>query len=170
MALSLLGPAPIETPNTDTDIKSGRPTGYFPIPWSDWFNAVFKRLQSILFVLASTSKLSQSASIGTTLVTTAVLAAGMYRISYYLVETRADNIGSSVSVSLGWTDKGTSRTLTGPALTANSVLAAQSGSITVRIDASTPLTYSTTYATTGGAPSMVYDLVVLAEQLPQAAA
>jgi len=168
----LFGPPPLDSPNSDTEITSGKPTGYFPIPWSDWFNSLFRRIQAVFFVVGSaqTATTGSHASIGVTPITQGNLAAGVYRITYYIVETQADNVGSSVMVTFGWTDKGTSRNLSGPALTANSITAAQSGSVSVRIDGSTPITYATTYSTTGGAPPMIYDLFVFAEQVPQVSA
>jgi hypothetical protein len=54
--------------------------------------------------------------------------------------------------------------LAGAAMTSNTTTTVQSDTVLVAIDASTPLTYSTAYSSTG-ATAMAYSLWLVAEQV-----
>lgn len=159
------GPAPTNSEVIARGIKSNELTGYLSVPWGDWAEGVDTALDLSASVFGQASVTASGASIGTTPITTTPLTSGLYRVSYYLTETQADNVGSSIIVTVSWTDGGTTRTLSSAALLANSVLAAGTGTFLLRSDAGAPVTYSTTYATTGGAPPMLYALQIILEQV-----
>jgi hypothetical protein len=169
MAVLQRAPAPLSTAISDVD-KNGRFTGYVPTPWSDYFNGLDNQIAQSFVVLQTQSVAAGSAAIGVTPISGDILSAGLYRVSYYLVELQADNVGSSVTVSISWTDSGstitpTTRTLSGAAVTANSVNAVQTNTYLLRIDRATPITYAVAYSSTGGTPKMIYSLVVSLEQV-----
>lgn len=159
-------PAPIQTPISDFDAKH-QFSGYVPLPWADYFTGLDAQLKSSYQGVghASTPTGGSTAAIGTTPITNQALAAGLYRISFYLVTLVADNVASSATVTIGWTDHGTTRTLSSPALTANSVNAAMTGTLLLRVDNATVITYAVAYSSTGGAPKLQYALDVLMEQM-----
>jgi len=106
---------------------------------------------------------SSSASIGTTPIPTDPLAAGLYRVSAYVRIVVAAATSSSVSVTIAWVDEGItcSATLV-PAVTGNTTASTGAGILLLRVDATSPISYSTTYAS-NGAGEMAYDLVLLLE-------
>ena len=158
-------PAPLSTPISDTNQKTGKLTGYVPTPWADYFNGLDAVAAQTFATLAHVYVPSASAAIGVTPITTQILSAGLYRVTYYVVELQADNVGSSVQVFLLWTDRGTSRNIPGAAITTNNVSAAQSGTLLLRVDRATPITYTVAYGSTGGAPKMIYSLDIVLEQV-----
>ena len=111
-------------------------------------------------VAAPTSLTGQSASIGATSIVPGQVASGLYRLAYYARVTQAATVSSSLTVTLGWTDHGQALTVSGAAMVANDVTIPQSGTIMVYLDALTPITYATTYASAGG-QAMLYQLYVL---------
>jgi hypothetical protein len=157
-------PAPLSTPISDKDMR-GRFSGYVPTPWSDYFNGLDSQLAQSFSVVESVAVPSASAAIGTTPISNVILSAGLYRVSYYVVETQADNVGSSLQIGIAWTDRGVSRFLNGVALTGNSVNVVQSNTYLLRVDRATPITYGVNYSSTGGAPKMIYSLDISLEQV-----
>lgn len=163
-------------------------------PWSEFFSALSSAISSgadsIVTLTASVASLvtsvaslvtglalcpskvgsvtltGQSSNLGPTTLTTspATLAAGRYRLSSYARITAVAS-SSSLTVALGWTDGGVAQTLTGAAMTGNTTATNQSLSAVIRIDASSTLTYTTTYST-AGVGTMLYSLDIYAEKLP----
>lgn len=156
-------PAPISTPISDYD-RLGKMTGYVPVPWSDYFNGVDAQLAGSYAVLDHQQVPSGSTSLPSTPIAADVLAEGLYRVSYYLVVLQAATTSSSVSVTIGWRDRGVTRQQTSPALNLNTTQQAFSNVFMVRIDYATAPTYSVTYASVGAQP-MLYGLDVLFEQV-----
>lgn len=107
---------------------------------------------------------NQNASIGTTNLELPALPQGDYAFFYYARVTVAAAVSSSLTVTFGWTESGVSLTLSGPAMNGNSVTTVQSGVVPVFIDANTPLTYATTYAS-NAAGQMKYRLRVRVQAL-----
>lgn len=157
-------PAPISSPISDTD-RTGKMTGFIPLMWSDYFNSIDMQLQGSYLVLSAQRIPVGSTAVGTTPLTESTLPAGLYRVAYYLVELQADNTASSVQITIGWTDRGAVRFLTSPALTTNNVSAAASGTLMLRCDRATAITYAVAYSSTGGAPKMIYSLDIVVEQV-----
>jgi len=111
-------------------------------------------------VAAPVSLTGQSASIGATSIAPGQVASGLYRLAYYARITQGATTSSSLIVTLGWTDHGQALTASGTAMTANTVTTFQSGTLMVYLDALTPITYATTYASVGG-QAMTYQVYVL---------
>jgi hypothetical protein len=65
---------------------------------------------------------------------------------------------------MDWPDGGVSCTHTGAAITGNTTATYQEDVITMDVDSSGPIRYSTTYASVG-APTMQYKLVVSCEKV-----
>lgn len=110
----------------------------------------------------SVSLTSQNASIGTTPIPLPSLATGLYRVTTYARITTVDAVSSSLTVTISWTEGAVALSLSGAAMTGNTTTTVQSNTATIQIDASSPISYSTTYASnTPG--SMKYKLIVLVE-------
>jgi hypothetical protein len=109
---------------------------------------------------------NQTATIGLTAIPAGSLSSGLYRVSYYARVTTASGATSSLEVTIHWTDGGISCSLTSPALTTNTTASVSTGTALVNIDGATPVSYSTTYASTG-APPMAYALYIVLESLNQ---
>ena len=133
-------------------------------PWYQWFFSVAQHLgQTPQAVETATTTTPQSASIAATpaLVTQ---TGGLYRVSYYLRITKAAGVSSSVTVTIGWTESGIPLTLSGAALTTNTVTSVQSNTWLVRADGATSITYATTYVSNPAADAQ-YRLDVVVEQV-----
>lgn len=108
---------------------------------------------------------SQNASIGTTAMPTdGTLSAGLYRVTVYQEITVADGVSSSLQTSLSWTSNAGTKTKAGTAVTGNTTATTDSFSVLMHIDADTPISYTTTYASnTPG--QMRYTLAIVLERL-----
>ncbi len=150
------------TPPVDT------PGGVFNWQWLRWLGGLSTQIASNPSRVTTVASGPSSASIPTTAIGAAPLAAGLYRITGYLRVTTAALTTSSVAVALGWSDGGV--TCAGPliaAVTGNTTASTGTGTATVRIDASTPITYNTVYAS-NGAGEMVYALDLVLEAMGSA--
>lgn len=130
----------------------------------DWATNLGSDVDASPARLNTVTETAQTAAIGTTSIPTGALGAGLYRVSWYVRITRAATVSSSLTVSLGWTEGTVPLTLNGAALTGNTTGTVQSGSALLRIDSSTPITYSTAYASSG-ATAMEYRIDVVLEQI-----
>ena len=145
--------------------EAGRPDpqeGLMTEPWSNSLTQVVTVLGQAPNRLNSVFLQDQDASIAGTDMSGGGLSAGLYRLTYYFRITRAGGVSSSLSIAFGWLDGGVVCILAGAAETGNTTSSVQSGTIMVRIDAGSPLNYSTTYAS-AGAPTMLYSLDVTLE-------
>lgn len=111
----------------------------------------------------SVSKTVQQASISATPVPMTV-SAGFYRVSVYARRTQAATTSSSLQVDIGFTESGTSLTVTTGADATNTTTKVVTGSWVLRVDQTTTITYATTYASVGATP-MQYRLDVVVEQV-----
>lgn len=106
----------------------------------------------------------QHASIGATPIPLGSVAAGIYRVSYYARITSPDGVASSLTVALGWTESTIAQSISGAAMTGDSVTTVQTGSALIVVDASSAITYATTY-TSNTPAKMQYRLTVTAEKV-----
>lgn len=90
------------------------------------------------------------------------ITTGLYRVSYYVRITTPGSVSSSLTVTVGWADHGTSLTLSGTAMTGNTTATLQQYIGMIYADAGSPITYATTYASTGGT-AMQYELYLALE-------
>lgn len=157
MSLSIAD-IPLVTPLT-ADGKN-----FISVQWADWLvQGLIPRAQSSAQVLSGkVTKTAQSASISSTSIALPSIVAGLYRVSTYMRVTTVDAVSSSLTVTVGWTDGLVACTRSGVAMTGNTTGTNQGNVFTILSDASSPITYSTTYASnTPG--QMVYKLTVLVE-------
>lgn len=132
--------------------------------WQRWFDT------SVYGVLVTTPTVfnqrvgvtAQDAAIGVTNIPLPALSSGDYIVSYYARITTADAVSSSLTVKLGWTESAIPLTFSGIAMTGNTTTTVQSGIVMPIVDANTPITYQTLYASnTPGA--MKYRLTVIVQ-------
>jgi hypothetical protein len=106
---------------------------------------------------------SQSASVPTTPFPLGSVSSGTYRLTYYARITQAATVSSSLAVTIGWTDGG-AQSHTFPAITGNTTTTTDSQTWMVVVSGA-PLTYATTYSSSGATP-MQYALTVTVEAIP----
>lgn len=162
MSLSTFTPEapPLQEPFEDVDLASGKGNGYFSRQWINWFDTVWSALARGSAVIKRLTKTEQTAAIAATALALGTLAAGLYRVSWYLRVTQAASVSSAVTFSVNHTDGGIACTQTAPALTTNNTGQPQSGSFMVKIDASAPVLYAVAYASVGTPMQYALDLVV----------
>ena len=132
--------------------------------WRRWFGRMPDTLNSIPNIQKRVSLSSQGASISATdLGGAAVLAAGTYRATYYARISTAASVNSSLTVTLAWTD-GVAQTYSGAAIIGNTTTTYQTGTLMFRADASSAITYATTYAS-NAAGEMKYTLDIVLERV-----
>lgn len=162
MTVSLIDPIPITEPLT-SDSASSYMTGY----WSRWLYKLVGLATASSQIIGSTLSLTgKNAAIGLTGIPLPALANGLYRVSYYARLTTKDGTSSSVSVTIGYTDKTVVCTIPPRfTLTADSTTVGLTDSVFVRIDQSTQLSYQVSYSS--NTPNKaVYDLVIVVELVP----
>jgi len=147
---------------TDQDVSSP----FISVSWREYLLEQRRRINAGPERLTIISKTAQSASIGTTSLL-ASPSAGLYRVSVYARITRAASTSSSLIVTISWTEGGVSCSRPLTALTGNTTATTPDPPFTVvlRSDVTVPISYATTYVTSG-ATSMQYRLDVAVEELP----
>lgn len=133
-------------------------------PWVAWFTELVQKVDSDPPVVSSVSLTGKSASLTTTTFPRAIAATGVYRIGHFARITTAATTSSSLTVTMGLVNGGVTCTIPAAAITGNTTSTVQSGTIYVQADVSTPLTYTTTYASSG-ATAMVYSLWMTVERV-----
>jgi hypothetical protein len=133
-------------------------------PWVDYLTRLITVVENNPTRVSYVEERDQSASIAPTDFSGGVLPAGLYRVTYYLRIIQAATTSSSIQATLAFTDRGTALSVSGGALTTNTVTTWEGFSRTVRVDNATPLTYSTTYASIGATP-MLYDIAAFIEEV-----
>lgn len=88
---------------------------------------------------------------------------GLFKLTYYVLVTRAATTSSSVTVSFGWTDDSGAQTNTTASPT-NTLGNFVQGDVTVELAAGQNLTFSTTFASSG-ATSMQHSLYIVVQRV-----
>ena len=153
-----LAPFPLRTPVTD------EPGRMLSRPWVAWVTDLVLKVDHDPTVVSSVSLTTQAASIAATTFVRNLSPAGLYRLSYFTRITRAATTSSSVTVAMGAVNGGVTVSLAGAAMTGNTTSTVQSGSVHVQSDAGTALTYTVTYASSGGT-TMQYGLWMSVERV-----
>ncbi|MEK9722046.1 MAG: hypothetical protein VW405_01000 [Rhodospirillaceae bacterium] len=138
--------------------------GLLSVAWLNWFTNLTGDVEAAPARLTTVSLTAQDASIGTTSFALGALSSGLYRVSWIARVTQAATTSSSLTVTVGFTNGGQVCTVSGAAMTGNTVTTVQSETVLLQIDASTPLTYSTAYSSTG-ATDMLYGLWLAVERV-----
>ena len=106
----------------------------------------------------------QVAAIGATALAIGSVGAGIWRVSYFARITTPAGVSSSLTVSFGYQTGGVTQSDSGAAIVGNTTATHQFGTLVIRVDADTPISYSTAYAS-NPAGAMAYSLDVTAEAL-----
>lgn len=131
--------------------------------WRIWFrNLLVTQQNQPVITMPSLSLTGKSASLTITALNTGTLAAGLYRFSYYATVATPAGVSSSLTVTASWTDHGVAQTRSSAAMTGNATTTNQSEIWPIHIDASSPVSYSTTYASNLAAV-MIYNLYLTLE-------
>lgn len=164
---AILPPMPTQAPLVEEDLQQHM-TPYLSRDWYLWFFEQQSRVQSAVQIVGGvTVKTGQAASItATPLSLSAVnvpsVQGGYYRINWYGRVTQAATVSSSLSVTIAWTESGVTLTSTSAAVTGNATTTVIQGALPILIDAPGPVTFATTYASSGATP-MQYRISVWPE-------
>jgi hypothetical protein len=157
MAITI-APFPLRTSVTED------PKRVLTRPWVAWLTELVQKVDKDATLVSEVSLTGKSASISATTFTRNIDAAGVYRISYFARITTAATTSSSLTVTMGGVNGGVTCAIAGAALTGNTTSTVQSGTVSLQVDASTNITYTTTYASSG-ATAMVYGLWMTVERV-----
>jgi len=158
---------PTNAPLVELDAEQ-RPTGDLSKDWYLWFFDQLARVQVGVQSVGSPIVLKdQAASITPAPLTLSAVnipsvQGGYYRVNWYGRVTQAASVSSSLSITIGWTESGHALSFTSAAVTGNTTTTTLVGSLAVVIDAPGPITFATTYASSGATP-MQYGLRVWPE-------
>ena len=122
-------------------------------PWIAW-----------LTDLSDVALASKSASVSVTTFPRTVSPLGLYRVGYFARIVRAATTSSSLTLAVGCVNGGVTCAFTEAAMTGNTTTTAQSGFIYIQSDASKPITYTLTYASSGGT-TMQYSVWMTIERV-----
>lgn len=139
-------------------------TGYVTREWNQYFLSQSGRLDKTTPLLVTTLLDAQAAAILSTPFPVGVLAAGLYRVAYAARITTPGTVSSSLTVSIGFTDRAVACVLSGAALTGNTANTVQSGIFLLRVDQNAPITYAAAYASVG-ATVMQFSLALALEKV-----
>lgn len=158
---------PIARPRRRNEFSRGQKDpleGLLGDSWANYLGLMAQNVSQANTRLSSASLVDQEASISPTDLSGGALRAGFYRVHYYMRVTRAATIGSSLTFTLSWDDLGVTQTESGAAETGNTTTTNQTGTFTFYSDATSPITFATTYAS-GGITTMQYRLAVFLEAI-----
>jgi hypothetical protein len=132
--------------------------------WQEALSAQGETVAQAASRIALVELTAQSATIGATPLL-AEPSAGLYRLSWFAKISVADGVSSSLTISALFTDEGDSITISGSAITGNTVSTVQSGVLQLHSDAGVPISYSATRVSGGGGPAMQFSLYVTLESV-----
>lgn len=154
--MALTGP-----PFPSREVPIDPATGLFQQRLLTWFRNLRQEVDlNPTRVTTPVSLSAQNASISTTAIPTPSLNAGLYQITYFARVTTAATSSSSLTVTFTATDDSVSYSVSGTAITGNTTATTGTGTFLMRVDGASPVSYSTTYATSG-ATAMVYKLDIV---------
>ena len=146
---------PIGRPPRERYIKTRESdplTGMLTNPWIEYFSGQAVNDANRPIRINSISLTGQAASIGATDISTGLISAGMYHVTAYFRITQAATVSSSLDVTYAWTESGVAVQTTSPSLVTNTITSIASYPFDFIADASSPITFATTYASVGGTP------------------
>lgn len=150
----LLANAPLPTDDpfviiTKREGEDANPNeGRLTRPAIDYLTALVSSVSSTASRISSIELSAQSGDIAATDISSGDLAAGMYRLWYYLSITAAGALGT-LTLTLDWTEDGIARTFTSTALDETNTSKHTEGALLIRIDGASPVRYATAGATFG---------------------
>ncbi len=132
--------------------------------WRIWLRNLRADVDKRSSLLANDTKTGQSASLAATPFLTDTLVGGMYRASAFLHVTTVGTVTSSILVTFGFTHNAVACSLPTVALTTNLTTSVHGESFPIVVDAGTPITWATVYASNAPA-TMVYTVSVALESV-----
>jgi len=132
--------------------------------WLQYFNAQGATIDEKPSRKAKVNLSGQGAAITTTPIPLGTIPPGIWRISYIIQITTAAGVSSSVTPTFSWTANGLAKSASGAAITGNTTTTVQFGTLIIRVDDSTPISYATAYAS-NAAGVMRYAFDIVAEEL-----
>jgi len=147
-------------------------TQLFTLPLLTWFRNVRQSIDAapsqvaggkVQFFGAS----ALTAAVGTTAIPTGLLAAGLYRVSWYAQVITPAGVSSDFQITISWTRNGVTQTFVGALKNANTTGTNEpSGPVLIHLDASTPVSYAVAY-NSNPAAAMAYELSILLESVSE---
>lgn len=130
--------------------------------WYIWLYQFWLRVRTLVAIVGTPiTKSNQTASIVAATAYT-VTQTGLYRVSYRQRVTTPGTVSSSLTATIGWREGGVTQSQSGAAMTGNTTTTQQNGTLFVRADSGTLITYGFAYASVGGTV-MVYNADVAVE-------
>lgn len=128
--------------------KDAKTRGYATYYFRERWNALQGRVQRVPYLAGDPiSRAGQGASILATPLVLDTVPAGLYEVRWYARVTTPDGVSSSLQVTIGWTESGQALTVSGAAITGDSVTSIQSAiAPLLQVDQGGSITYATTYA------------------------
>lgn len=134
--------------------------------WIDYFTSLAQGNANSAQTAGGASVSGAAASIPATDLTAAGASAGLYRVCVYARITTPGTVSSSLAVTISWSDGGVSQSSTyGPVTGNTTTTLINNPPIMVNSDASSPISYSTAYASVGATP-MQHSLLITLEKMP----
>lgn len=140
------------------------PDGLVVLPWLILFRTQDQAIAHAPSRVTTVTVAATNAAISTTPLPADPLAAGLYQVSYYARIVTAAVTSSSLTVTLAWSDGAATCTASGAAITGNTTTTTGTGFFLLRVDATSPISYSTTYAS-NGAGEMSYELELVLQAI-----
>ncbi len=135
------------------------------LPWQTWLRDLVLQVTNAPASFAPVVLTGQTASLGTTSIPTPTLSAGRYRVDVAAIVETAAGVNSSLTVTIRWTKNGIAQSYSFAAMTGNTTATTLvQPPLFLTIDAASPITYETVYASTPAA-AMAYGLEVGLEAL-----
>lgn len=132
--------------------------------WLQWFGTRTDELEKAPAREAVVNLSAQTASLGTTPFPLGTIPPGIWRVSYVARIATPAGVSSSLEVTVSWIDGGVAQSQTAAAIVGNATTTVQFGTLILRVDDATPISYATTYASDPAA-GMVYALDLVCEAL-----
>lgn len=125
--------------------------------WRIWLRDLLLQINANTNRVAFIRYDAQTAAIASTPFKAPPLSAGQYQVNVFTQITTIGTVTSSLTVNVLFTHKGQSLTQSSAALATNLLTSNQGTPFVIDIDAGTPVSYSTTYAS-NAANTMAYSL------------
>lgn len=130
--------------------------------WQQVFTALTTTVAQQPVKTTAVNLTGQTATIGATGLGVGATSTGLYRVTYYLSVTSIAGAWA-LTVTIGWTDNGVAKSLSGAGLSSLSpTILLQSGSLMPKADAATPIAYT---VTKGGVGAITYDFSIVLETI-----
>jgi len=125
----------------DRDPQEGRLSD----SWVDALTQNQKVVEAATVRIFSVTAIDQGAPIAAVDMTDGSLTTGLYEVKYYLAVSAAAGVGTQLDVTFDWQDRGVARTFTSAKLDPTVLTDNTSAARPIRVDAGSPVRYSTNY-------------------------